>query len=280
MKWLSKLINDLSAPWNVFSWIAVTVVSCFIIWGTAKLIRLIFRGIGKKKKGLHLAFFENVAVGAAVIALVIVIISSFSGAGAVWQSLLGGTAIVSAVLAFAAQDVIKDILAGLMISLHRPFDIGDRIVLDDGTAGIVENITLRHVVIRTTHSFRAVIPNSKINAMRLMNYSYERRDRAVDMRFAVGYDSDMDLVKKTIRDAVGESPYSYPGYKDPQGKLDYAPVLFREFADSALIMTVAVYYKRGNPTELVVDDINTRVREALISAGIEIPYNYINVVEK
>ena len=272
MKWLSKLINDLPAPWNVFS--------CFIIWGTAKLIRLIFRGIGKKKKGLHLAFFENVAVGAAVIALVIVIISSFSGAGAVWQSLLGGTAIVSAVLAFAAQDVIKDILAGLMISLHRPFDIGDRIVLDDGTAGIVENITLRHVVIRTTHSFRAVIPNSKINAMRLMNYSYERRDRAVDMRFAVGYDSDMDLVKKTIRDAVGESPYSYPGYKDPQGKLDYAPVLFREFADSALIMTVAVYYKRGNPTELVVDDINTRVREALISAGIEIPYNYINVVEK
>ncbi len=270
----------MSAPWNVLTWIAVAVASGFIVWGTTKLIRLIFRQIGKKKKGLHLAFFENVAVGAAAVALIIIIISSFSGAGAVWQSLLGGTAIVSAVLAFAAQDVIKDILAGLMISLHRPFDIGDRIVLEDGTAGIVENITLRHVVIRVIHTFRVIIPNSRINAMRLTNYSYQRKDRAVEFRFSVGYDSDMEKVKATIAKAVEESPYSYPGCKDPQGNFGYAPVLFREFADSALIMSVSVFYKRGNPTELVVDDVNTRVREALIAAEIEIPYNYVNVVNR
>ncbi|MBR6915804.1 MAG: mechanosensitive ion channel [Clostridia bacterium] len=280
MRWLTNLINGLEAPWNVFSWIGVAIVAGALIFGSCKLIRFVFKQIGKKKKGVHLAFFENVAVSAVVIALVIVIISSFSGAGAVWQSLLGGTAIISAVLAFAAQDVIKDILAGLMVSLHRPFDIGDRIVLEDGTAGIVENITLRHVVIRTIHSFRAVIPNSKINSMRLSNYSYQRTDRAVELRFSVGYGSDMDKVKKTIFRAVEESHFSYPGCKDPQGNWCYAPVLFREFAESALIMSVAVYYKRGNPTELVVDDINTRVREALIAAGIEIPYNYVNVVAK
>ena len=280
MRWLSNLINGFENPWRVLCWIGVAVVSGFIVWAATKLVRFIFKQIGKKKKGMYLAFFGNITAVAVAIALIIVIISSFSGAGAVWQSLLGGTAIVSAVLAFAAQDVIKDILAGMMLSLHRPFEIGDRIVLEDGTAGIVENITLRHVVIRTTHTFRVVIPNSKINAMRLTNYSFARMDRAAEFRFSVGYDSDMIKVKETIAAAVEESPYSYPGYKDPQGNLGYAPVLFREFADSALIMTVAVFYKRGNPTELVVDDINTRVREALIAAGIEIPYNYVNVVSK
>ncbi|MBR3640350.1 MAG: mechanosensitive ion channel [Clostridia bacterium] len=280
MKWFSDFIEKLDVPWQVVFWIGIIIISILVVWGSSKLVKFIFRKVGRKRKALHLVFFGNVASFAVAVALIILIVSSFSGANAVWQTMLGGTAIVSAVLAFAAQDVIKDILAGLMISLNKPFDIGDRIVLDDGTAGIVEDMTLRHVVIRTLLTFRVVIPNSKINAMLLTNYSYKRKDRSAELFYSVGYDSDMDLVKKTIAKAVEESPYSYPALKDDSGKEYYAPVLFRRFADSALIMSVAVYYKRGSPTELVIDDVNVRVREALIAAGIEIPYNYVNVVNK
>ncbi|MBR3417044.1 MAG: mechanosensitive ion channel [Clostridia bacterium] len=280
MKWLADYVEKLDIPWQVLFWIGIIIVSILLVWAVSKIIKAFFRKIGKKKKALHIVFFGNVASFAVAVAVIILIISSFSGANAVWKTMLGGTAIVSAVLAFAAQDVIKDILAGLMISLNKPFDIGDRIVLDDGTAGIVEDMTLRHVVIRTLHTFRVVIPNSRINAMLLTNYSYKREDRSAELFYSVGYDSDMDLVKETIAKAVEESPYSYPAMKDSDGNEKYAPVLFRRFADSALIMSVAVFYKRGNPTELVIDDVNVRVREALIAAGIEIPYNYVNVVKK
>ena len=280
MRWLAEFVEKLDVPWQVLFWIGIIIVSIILVWAVSKIVKGIIRKIGKKKKALHIVFFGNVASFAVAVAVIILIVSSFNGANVVWKTMLGGTAIVSAVLAFAAQDVIKDILAGLMISLNKPFDIGDRIVLDDGTAGIVEDMTLRHVVIRTLHTFRVVIPNSKINAMLLTNYSYKRKDRSVELFYSVGYDSDMDLVKKTIAKAVEESPYSYPALKDEDGKEYYAPVLFRRFADSALIMSVAVYYKRGSPTELVIDDVNVRVREALIAAGIEIPYNYVNVVNK
>ena len=47
----------------------------------------------------------------------ILALSGFGGLGSVWKTFLGGTAIISAVLAFAAQDVIKDVLGGLMISI-------------------------------------------------------------------------------------------------------------------------------------------------------------------
>jgi small-conductance mechanosensitive channel len=43
-------------------------------------------------------------------------------------------------------------------------------------------------------------------------------------------------------------------------------------------MKVTVYFKPGTATEVIKDDINTRVFEALISAGIEIPYPYTSVV--
>ena len=45
-------------------------------------------------------------------------------------------------------------------------------------------------------------------------------------------------------------------------------------------MTVTVYYKMTDATEVVKDDINTRVFEALVNAGIDVPYDYTNVVMK
>ena len=193
--------------------------------------------------------------------------------------MLGGTAILSAVLAFAAQDTIRDILAGLMLSINKPFEIGDRIELSDGTAGIVEDMTVRHIVLRGIDTLRFVIPNSKINEMLVKNYSYHSEIRSINFRFSVGYDSDVELAKQVIFDAIKESDLTVPK-PNPTGIPVYSPVYFIEFADSALIMTVTIYYTKMYPTEVVKNEINTKVREALINNGIEIPYNYVTVVNK
>jgi small-conductance mechanosensitive channel len=58
----------------------------------------------------------------------------------------------------------------------------------------------------------------------------------------------------------------------------YGPVYFISIDDSSLAMKVTVYYKSGTDTEVLKDDINTRVFEALGNAGIEIPYPYTSVV--
>ena len=247
--------------------------------GTA-LNKRFFKRVQKKHRGIHLTFFERINSALIVFFLIVFAVSVFSGAQTVWQTIFGGTAIVSAVLAFAAQDIIKDMLAGLMISVYKPFEIGDRIVLEDGTAGVVKNITLRHVVLEGLDSHHIVIPNSKLNAMLLSNYSFESDLMSVQFRFSVSYDSDMKQVKQVIGDAVQESDYSLPGQTDPEGQSHYGPVYFISFADSALIMAVTVYFERGTDPEMVISDINTRVREALIAHNIEIPYNYVNVVAK
>lgn len=272
-------INKLEFGQRILIWVAVVVAVGLLSWGGALLNKRVFRKIQMKHRGIHLAFFEKINSAVIILFFIVLGVSAFSDAHTVWQTIFGGTAIVSAVLAFAAQDVIKDILAGLMISVYKPFDIGDRIVLEDGTAGVVENITLRHVVLVGLDGLHAVVPNSKLNGMLLHNYSYEAPLLSVQFRFSVSYDSDMNKVKRVIAQAVAESEYSVPG-KTEDGKSDYGPVYFISFADSALIMAVTVFFEKGQDPEIVIDDINTRVREALNTNGIEIPYNYVNVVAK
>ena len=275
---MTNFLNGLSIPWKIAFYAGAAALIVLVAWVLTRLNKYLFKKAQNRKKGIHLAFFEKVSSAIIVIGCVIVGISMFGGVNSLWQTLLGGTAIISAVLAFAAQDVIKDILAGLMISIHKPFEIGDRVVLEDGTAGIVENITMRHVVLKGMDTLRIVIPNIKINAQQLTNFSYRHVDRAISFRFSVGYNSDVELVKRVIAKAVEQSKYSIARKPDGNGGLCYNPVYFLSFAESALIMGVTVYYAKESKTEIVTDDINTRVRKALIENGIEIPYNYINVI--
>ena len=270
--------NQLHVGWRILLWIGIVLVIAFLSWGALKLNRRVFRKLQEKHRGIHLAFFERINSALIVVFLIIFAVSLFSGTRTVWQTIFGGTAIVSAVLAFAAQDVIKDILAGLMLSIYKPFEIGDRIILEDGTEGIVKSISLRHVVIVEIDSHHIIIPNSKLNAMQLSNFSYESELLSIQFRFSVSYDSDMAEVKRVIASATAESPYSVPGKRDENGNPCYGPVYFIAFADSALIMAVTVYYEKAHDPEVVISDVNTRVREALIANNIEIPYNYINVI--
>ena len=239
------------------------------------LNKKLFRRLRKKRgKKTHLVFLEGVINAYIIVIAVIVPLAGDS----IKKSILGSAAVLTAVVGFAAQDIIKDMLAGLLISIYKPFDIGDRIELEDGTVGIVESITMRHVVIIRIDTLRVVIPNSKINNVSVVNYSFDYVDRSILCKFPVSYDSDLEQVKDVIKEAVMSSPYSEPGKKSRDGEMTYAPVYFLELADSALIMAVTVYYKPTTPTEVIKDDINSRVFMAMQEAGIEIPYAYTNVV--
>ena len=80
-----------------------------------------------------------------------------------------------------------------------------------------------------------------------------------------------------IRNVVEECEYTVPAWK---GKEEYGPVYFISYADSSLVLATTIYYKPSSATEMVLSDINTRVNDAFAKEGIEIPFNYVNVVMK
>lgn len=271
---------------KIDNWDKVLNLGIIIVSAIAVMVLLIFinrkcfQKIKKKHQNLHLQLLEKLINIFIIIVVGLLAFSAVGGTRDVWHTLLGGTAVVSAVAAFAAQDVIKDMLGGLMISIYKPFDIGDRIELPDGTAGIVKGMTMRHVVINTIDTVKEVIPNSKLNVMQIKNYSFKTKCRSVNFVFPVAYDTDPKKAKEVIAAAVKESEYSIPFRFNKEGQKDYSEVYFISLADSALRFSVTVYYENSIPTEVVKDDINTRVVEALVGNGIEIPYNYVNIIQK
>jgi len=268
--------------WLVVIAIVITLITValyvFFVVLMLKLNKRIFKRIEKKKgNSITIQFLQKaVSLGIMVILVVLPL-----GGQKLAQSLLGSTAVVAVIVGLAANEVLKDMFAGLEISLYKPFDVGSRIMLEDGRAGIVEKMTLRHVVLKLIDTTRLIVPNSKANQGMIVNYSYEDYvPRSFDVRYGIGYNSDIDKAKDIIRKTICECPLTLNKEKYKEDDPGSESVYFLEVTDSALMLGATVYYPHEVRTEVVKDQVNTAVFKALVDHGIEIPYNYVNLVVK
>ena len=244
-----------------------------------KIVKKIFESRYQEKKVINLRYFENILRVVIIMIALFWVISTSSVTAPLGKMLFQGTALIGAVAGLAAQPVISDLFCGLMMSVTKPFELGDRIELDDGTAGIVRDITVRHVVVRTVDTIDVIIPNSKLNGVRITNMSHGLTNRSFLLTVQIAYDSDIRKAMEAIRKAIRESSYTVPG--KPGGREgQYGPVYFWAYGESSLQLKTTVYYKPETPTEVVRSDVNMRIKEALNQKGVEIPYSYINVVMK
>ena len=270
---------------NVPSWfdsMIQLVVTSLITAGVVTVILLVIKNTFSKKmrekKNINLYYAERMIVVTVIFAAVVFVINSCSATAALGKALFQGTAILSVVIGIAAQPVMSDLFCGLMISSCKPFEIGDRIELSDGTTGIVKDITVRHVVLRGLDTADIIIPNSKLNAATITNMSRDRDLRSIKMSFSISYDSDIEQAMDLVERAVRESEYTTPGFPTQTGEVIYSPAYFYNYGDSALILVITAYYTPSSRTEVVKSDLNLRVKHLFDENGIEIPYSYLNVV--
>ena len=255
--------------------VAVIAVAIVILWISQKL----FRRIRTKATKFNTQFTEKVFRFLVIFISVMWLVMSNDLTRPFGQSLFQSTTVIAAIAGFAAQSVLSDMICGFIINSTKPFGIGDRIELENGVSGIVRDMTLRHVVLQGIDSQVFIVPNSKVNAQYVRNMSFQSKIRSVDFHFAVSYDTDPEIATQVIRQAIMDSPYSVPG-RIPKGGGDpeYAEVYFLAFRDSSLDLGTTAYYQPTTRTEVFKNDINTRVKKALETNGIEIPYGYLNVM--
>ena len=226
----------------------------------------------KAKNNLTIRFTQNIIRVVIILIAVIWVLVSSTATTDIGKVLFQGTAILGAVFGLAAQPVLGDFFSGIAITLNRPFEIGDWIELENGTAGVVADITPRHVVLRSLGTVEIIIPNSKINALMLKDTSFKKL-RSVKMDFNVAYGTDVDKASEIIKNEIINSELTVPAKND-----EYSEVFFEAFADSSLVLTTIVYFKQSTSGLAVKTDVNKRVNDAFNKEGIEIPFNYVNVV--
>lgn len=279
MKTDGKVKKQMEWDDSILTTVIIIIIGAAIVSLLLRINHAIFKHVQKTKSGVQVIFLKRLIEGAIILIGVIGIVTALVGFKDIWTTLLGGTAVITAILTFSAQGMIKDVLGGIMISIYKPFEIGDRIMMEDGTTGVIKDITMRHVVLIGLDTEAHVVPNSELNSMRITNYSYHRDNRSAKFNFYVAFNTDMDKAIQVVQEAVESSSLSIPG-KEKDGEMFYGPAYFMGYEPSSIRISTTVYCPANVPTEVLISDINLRVTKALRENGIEIPYPYVNVVEK
>ncbi|PRQ07269.1 mechanosensitive ion channel family protein [Enhygromyxa salina] len=121
-------------------------------------------------------------------------------------TVIGGTVAVS--VGFAAKDLVASFIAGIMIMVDRPFQVGDRITFG-GQYGDITAIGLRSVRLQTLDDNTVTIPNNLFINDITSNGNYGALDMQVVMDFYIGVDQDVTLARSIVNEAAVTSRYVY-----------------------------------------------------------------------
>lgn len=179
------------------------------------------------------------------------------------SAFLAGLGILGFTVGFALQDVSKNFVAGLLLLLEKPFEIGDVIEVGDFT-GTVSNVEIRATEIHTLDGQSVTIPNADVFTNPIKNFS-RYAERRLDLTVGVAYDSDLELVRKTVLEVIASIPGALV---EPAAK-----VVFKNFGTSTL--DFVVYYwidqKIGDYWGSI-DRAVTGINAAFMEKGIDMPY--------
>jgi len=185
---------------------------------------------------------------------------------------LAGAGIAGLAVALAAQDIISNFFGGAIITVDKPFKVGDRVKVDQYYGDIL-NVGPRSTRLKTLDYQVVTIPNNKITTNVIVNYSEPDEKLRITIPVSVAYGTDIDTVKKILLE-VAHSVTRKTDYllEDPAPK-----VFFIEFADSSLKFILYVWARKYNLPDEVRDAINSQVAARFAEAGIEIPFPQMEV---
>ena len=169
-----------------------------------------FRKIHNKKSIFRdptkLKFFSHVTTAVIYIVGGMAAISQVHLLKPVSNSLLAGAGLVTVALSFAAQNALSNIICGFFIVLFRPFGINDRLRFKETVTGVVEDITLRHTIIRDGENKRVIIPNTLINNEVVVNYDFHEENINKTVELILHHSSNIAAAKSLIRDILSVHP--------------------------------------------------------------------------
>jgi small-conductance mechanosensitive channel len=208
----------------------------------------------------------NKFAGVIIFALAILLALDMLGINV--MPVVAGAGVAGIAVGFAAKDTLSNLIAGVLLIIDRPFEIGDRIEVwaapkNSATWGDVIDIGLRATKIRTTDNIVIVIPNNEIMRRDIVNYTTLSNIR-VRIPIGVSYDTDISKAKSVILEVAKTAEWV---------QKDRPPVVVvRQFGESSVDLELRVWIKEARRRMDTISHMTDKVKEAFDKEGIEIPY--------
>jgi len=182
---------------------------------------------------------------------------------------IAGAGIAGIAIGFAAKDTLSNLIAGILLIVDRPFEIGDRIEVwnspkNSASWGDVVDIGLRATKIKTTDNIVIIIPNNEIMKRDIINYTIISQKIRVRINIGISYEANVTKAKEVMIkiakqvDWVSETPPPV--------------VVVNNFGESSVDLQLRVWINDARKRIHTISYIIDNVKEAFDVEGIEIPY--------
>lgn len=178
-------------------------------------------------------------------------------------ALLGGT--VAVAVGFAMKDLVASFIAGVIVMIDRPFQVGDRVQFG-GEYGDITAIGLRSVRMQTLDDNTVTIPNSKFLSDITSSGNYGALDMQVVMDFVIAADQDLDRALEIVNEAALSSRFVFLAKP--------VVVLVNQWVADSLVgvrLRLKAYVLDTRYEKAFETDVNLRVLRAFAAAGIRSP---------
>jgi small conductance mechanosensitive channel len=179
-------------------------------------------------------------------------------------SLLAGAGLIGLALGFAFQDIAANLLAGIYLSVERPFRRGHLVKTQD-YFGVVQDVTLRWTEMLTQQGQLVYIPNKKVFENPFMNYTSPGH-RRVDITVGVSYGDDLEEVRRVAIEALEGVPD-----RDQEKPVE---LFFDELAESAITFSVRFWTRFNSQKDYLRarSEAIIRLKKAFDEHGITVPF--------
>ena len=254
----------IDAGYNLIIEFGPKLIGAILIWIIGSwIIKMLLKGLTKLMTKADYGeslekFLLNLINWTLKIVLVIVVLGSVGIGTTSFAAVLAAAGLA---IGLALQGSLGNFAGGVLIMIFKPIKIGD-LIEAQGEVGVVKEIEIFTTKLIGLSNKEIIIPNGSLSNGNIVNYSTEGT-RRVDLVFGVGYDSDIKKTKEVFTQVLASHPKIL---KDP------APTIaVSELADSSINFVVRPWCTTADYWA-VYFEVTENVKEALDSAGIEIPY--------
>lgn len=177
--------------------------------------------------------------------------------------LLGALGVGGVAIAFAAQDILQNLIAGLLLQIRRPLRIGDQ-VASNGYEGRVADVNLRTTVLHTYDGLVVFLPNAEVLRNAIVNYTRTPLSRT-SLTVGLAYDTDLEQAREVLLAACAAA-----------GGVESEPppeVWVEEFADSSITLAVRYWHASDIASRWRVRNaVALSVKSTLDRAGMTMPF--------
>jgi len=268
---INSVLDPLQRGWQAFvsyipDLITVAVIVVITIYAL-KFIRLFFTGIERGSIRFRNFYSEWADPTYKILRFFVIVFAAIMiypyMPGSDTAAFKGISVFLGVLISFGSSSAIANVVAGIVMTYMRPFQIGDRVKIAD-TMGDVVAKTLLVTRVRTIKNVDITVPNAMVLSSHIINFSSSAKRRGVILHTAItiGYDAPWKTVHELLLAAA----------KDTEKILDDpAPfVLQTSLNDFHVTYEINAYTDAPNQMAVIYSELHQRIQDSFNAAGVEI----------